>query len=84
MFPEWLNIFVIGGIALLAGGISILIWALILQALHLGQLCVRRICFDRQKQPGLFWSILGIYGFAAVAFACFSIFLLTLLGRYLF
>jgi len=82
MFPDWLNIFIIAGIALFAGGISILIWVLLRRALRLGQLRVRRISFDRGKQPGLFWLLFGIYGFAGTVFACFNIFLLILLGQY--
>lgn len=79
MLPVWLNTLVIIFIAFSAIGVSILIGVLLRKGLRLGQVRVRRVTFDRADQPGFFWLIVGVYSFAALASACFGIFLLFLL-----
>lgn len=75
-----LSKFIVAVIALASGGVGVLTLVLAWRAWRGGQARVRRLTFDRQNQPGLFWLILAVYTFVAITAVCFGVFLLGLLG----
>ena len=77
-----LSLLVIIFIALAAAGVAVLVWVIVWKSWRAGQVSVRGLAFDREKQPGTFWLVLAVSAFAATTFACFSIFLFRIILEY--